>query len=54
MRVNSDETIRRATAYRREANASWLELSRRPAHQRFSRTFFTGGRSHDEAHSKER
>ncbi len=44
MRVNSDETLRRAAAYRKERNASWLQLSRDPEQQRRSREFFSGGR----------
>lgn len=44
MRVNSDETIRRAIAYRRsQGNVSWLELSRRPENQQLTREFFSGG-----------
>ncbi|MFV0625016.1 hypothetical protein ACBY01_13540 [Sphingomonas sp. ac-8] len=45
MRVNSDETLRRAAAYRSaHAGQSWLELSRRPEQQQRSREFFSGGR----------
>lgn len=44
MRVNSDETLRRAVQYREERGAkSWLELTRDPEQQRFSREFFSGG-----------
>ena len=43
MRVNSDETLRRAIALRRESGSSWLQLSRQARHQRFSRAFFSGG-----------
>lgn len=45
MRVNSDETLRRAAAFRRaNGNRSWLQLSREPGQQRRSRAFFSGGR----------
>jgi hypothetical protein len=44
MRVNSDETLRRAAAYRSaHPGKSWLELSRRPEQQQRSREFFSGG-----------
>jgi hypothetical protein len=43
MRVNSDETIRRAIDYRAmRGGKSWLELSREPEAQKRSREFFLG------------
>lgn len=44
MRVNSDETLRRAAAYRQARGGSWLSLLRDPEQQRRSREFFSGGR----------
>jgi hypothetical protein len=44
MRVNSDETLRRAIAMREADGRSWLEILRDPEQQRFSRDFFSGER----------
>lgn len=44
MRVNSDETLRRAIAYKKsQRDKSWLELSRAPGAKERSLRFFTGG-----------
>lgn len=46
MRVNSDETLRRAIAYKQSQNdKSWLELSRADEARERSLRFFTGGGS---------
>ena len=44
MRVNSDETMRRASAYRAaHGNPTWLQLARDSEQKRHSGAFFTGG-----------
>lgn len=48
MRVNSDETLRRAIAYKQSQNdKSWLELSRADEARERSLRFFTGGEAVD-------
>lgn len=43
MRVNSEETLRRAAAFKREhAGKSWLELSRQPRNRELGLRLFAG------------